>query len=124
MSTPAATTGNDSPKLRDDTTRFLCGAAHRDEEFADSAIREYLVEATRSIPRSPGVNTGAVLREAVAARTRRKIRDGLLLALAVVVLFAASGTLLVVWLVAASIVAVGTGTRLALPRQKKVVPHG
>jgi hypothetical protein len=123
MSTPAATTGNDSPKSRDDTTRFLCGAAHRDEEFADSAIREYLVEATRSIPRSPGVNTGAVLREAVAARTRRKMRDGLLLVLAVVVLFAASGTLLVGWLVVASIVAVGTGTRLALPRPNKVVPN-
>ncbi|NKE62878.1 hypothetical protein FXN61_41615, partial [Lentzea sp. PSKA42] len=89
MSSPAATKGSDSPKLRDDTTRFLCGAAHRDEEFADSAIREYLVEATRSIPRSPGVNAGAVLREAVGARTRRKVRDALLLALAVVVLFAA-----------------------------------
>ncbi|WP_439661352.1 hypothetical protein ACSHWB_07540 [Lentzea sp. HUAS TT2] len=109
--------------MRDDTTRFLCGAAHRDEEFADSAIREYLVESTRSIPRSPGVNSGAVLREAVAARTRRKVRDGLLLVLAVVVLFAASGTLLVWWLVAASVVALGTGARLAFTRPRRVVPH-
>src|SRR5688572_23659195 len=116
MSTPARATGNDSPKLRDDTTRFLCGAAHRDEEFADSAIREYLVEATRSIPRSPGVNSGAVLREAVAARTRRKVRDGALLVLALVVLFAASGTLLTAWLVVASIVAVGTGARVGFTR--------
>src|SRR5688500_4470572 len=37
MSTPAAATGSDSPKSRADTTGFRCGAAHRDEEFADSA---------------------------------------------------------------------------------------
>ncbi|WP_394615934.1 hypothetical protein JNUCC0626_40450 [Lentzea sp. JNUCC 0626] len=119
MSTAATTKGNDSPKLRDDTTRFLCGAAHRDEEFADSAIREYLVESTRSIPRSPGVNAGAVLREAVAARTRRKVRDSVLLVLAVVVLFAASGMLLGGWLLVASIVAVGTGARLAFQRPQR-----
>ncbi|GHH46333.1 hypothetical protein GCM10017774_49110 [Lentzea cavernae] len=109
--------------MRDDTTRFLCGAAHRDEEFADSAIREYLVEATRSIPRSPGVNSGAVLREAVAARTRRKVRDGVLLALALLVLFVASGTLLGVWLVVAVIAALGTGARLALNRPRRGTPH-
>lgn len=124
MSTPAATTGSDSPKLRDDTTRFLCGAAHRDEEFADSAIREYLVEATRSIPRSPGVNAGAVLREAVAARTRRKVRDSVLLVLALVVLFAASGTLLGAWLLIAVTVALGTGAKLSLgQRTRRVTPQ-
>lgn len=123
MSTPAAPTGNDSPKLRDDTTRFLCGAAHRDEEFADSAIREYLVEATRSIPRSPGVNAGAVLREAVAARTRRKVRDGLLLVLAAVVLFAASGMLLAAWLLVVSIAALGAGARIGLMRPRRASPH-
>ncbi|GLY54448.1 hypothetical protein [Lentzea sp. NBRC 102530] len=122
MSTAATTKGNDSPKLRDDTTRFLCGAAHRDEEFADSAIREYLVESTRSIPRSPGVNAGAVLREAVAARTRRKVRDSVVLVLAVVVLFAASGMLLGGWLLVASVVAVGTGARLAFPRPQRRRP--
>src|SRR5690349_16016068 len=105
MSAPAADRGEASPRLRDDTTRFLCGAAHRDEEFADSAIREYLVESTRSIPRSPGVNAGAVLREAVAARTRRKVRDGAVLALAVVVLFTATGMQLALWLVVAAVVA-------------------
>ncbi|MFD4641085.1 hypothetical protein ACFWN2_27505 [Lentzea sp. NPDC058436] len=122
MSTPAGATGNDSTRLRDDTTRFLCGAAHRDEEFADSAIREYLVEATRSIPRSPGVNSGAVLREAVAARTRRKVRDGVLLALALLVLIAGSGTFLGAWLVVAVVVALGTGARLALNRPRRVIP--
>ncbi|WP_329789316.1 hypothetical protein V1227_34010 [Lentzea sp. DG1S-22] len=105
--------------MRDDTTRFLCGAAHRDEEFADSAIREYLVESTRSIPRSPGVNVGAVLREAVAGRTRRKVRDGLLLVLSVVVLFAATGAVLVAWLLIAAVVSAATGSRLASLRQRQ-----
>lgn len=124
MSTPAAAPGSDSPKVRDDTTRFLCGAAHRDEEFADAAIREYLVEATRSIPRSPGVNAGAVLREAVAARTRRKVRDSVLLVLAIVVLFAGSGLLLAPWLVIAMIVALAAGARYGLgQRGRRVSPH-
>lgn len=69
---------------RDDTTRYLCAAAHLDPDYADAAVREYLVEPTRSIPPSPGVNSGVVLREAVAARTRGKIRDGLLLVLTLV----------------------------------------
>lgn len=124
MSTPAPPKGSDSPKLRDDTTRFLCGAAHRDEEFADSSIREYLVEATRSIPRSPGVNAGAVLREAVAARTRRKVRDSVLLVLALALLFAGSGMLLAVWLLLAAAVALTTGMRLPLgKRPQRVSPH-
>jgi hypothetical protein len=124
MSTPEAAPGSDSPKLRDDTTRFLCGAAHRDEEFADAAIREYLVEATRSIPRSPGVNAGAVLREAVAARTRRKVRDSVLLVLALVVLFAGSGMLLAPWLLIAMVVALASGARYGLgQRGRRVSPH-
>jgi len=124
MSSPAMTPGSDSPRLRDDTTRFLCGAAHRDEEFADSAIREYLVESTRSIPRSPGVNAGAVLREAVAGRARRKVRDSVLLVLAVVVLFAASGSLLVPWLLIAMTVALAAGARFGLGKPaRRVSPH-
>ncbi|MCP2249417.1 hypothetical protein [Lentzea aerocolonigenes] len=101
MSSPATTANTGSPKLRDDTTRFLCGAAHRDEHFADAAIREYLVEKTRLIPRSPGVNTGAVLREAVAGRMRRKMRDSALLVLTLVLLLTATAIALVPWLIAA-----------------------
>ena len=63
---------------RDDVTRFLCAGAHLDAAFADAAIAEYLVEHTRALPPSLGVNTVAVLREAVAARARRRVRDGLL----------------------------------------------
>ncbi|MGW4208435.1 hypothetical protein ACWEIJ_10670 [Lentzea sp. NPDC004789] len=118
------TKGSDSPALRDDTTRFLCGAAHRDEEFADAAIREYLVEATRSVPRSPGVNAGAVLREAVAARTRRKVRDSVLVVLAVVVLFAGSGWLLGSWLLVAVSAGVVAEARIGLGRRvRRGSPH-
>ena len=59
----------------DTTTRYLCAAAHLDRDFADTAIREYLVEPTRAVPPTPGLDAVAVLREAVAARSRCKIRD-------------------------------------------------
>ena len=66
---------------RDCVTRYLCAAAHLDARFADAAISEYLVERTRALPPSPGIDVAAVLREAVAARSRRRLRDGILLAL-------------------------------------------
>lgn len=62
------------------TTRYLCAAAHLDQRFCDEAIAEYLVEPMRAIPPSPGVDSAAVLREAVAAQLRRRIRDGFVLA--------------------------------------------
>lgn len=71
------------PARGDDTTRYLCAAAHMDPASADGAIREFLVEPARPVPSSPGVDAAAVLAEAVAARTRRKLRD-----LAVVLLLA------------------------------------
>jgi hypothetical protein len=66
---------------RDCVTRYLCAAAHLDARFADAAISEFLVERTRALPPSPGIDVAAVLREAVAARSRRRLRDGILLAL-------------------------------------------
>lgn len=65
----------------DGTTRYLCAAVHLDDEFCDKAVAEFLVEPVRAIPPSPGVDSAAVLREAVAAQTRRRIRDAILLAL-------------------------------------------
>jgi hypothetical protein len=90
-----------NPPDRDDTTRYLCAAAHLDDDFADEAIREFLVEPTRAVPPTPGVHAGAVLAEAVAARARRKIRDGFLLVLLVLALFLFSGAALLTWLVVA-----------------------
>lgn len=100
---------------RDDTTRYLCAAAHIDADFADAAIREFLVEPTRAVPPTPGVHAGAVLAEAVAARTRRKLRDAGLLTLIVAVLFAASWIFLIGWVIVGVLVAlaVAYSTRLS-----------
>jgi hypothetical protein len=66
---------------RDETTRYLCAAAHLDTAFADRAIAEYLVEPVRAVPPSPGIDAASVLREAIAARARRRSRDLALLGL-------------------------------------------
>src|SRR5882757_2358101 len=93
---------------RDNTTRYLCAAAQLSEAYANSAIREFLVEPLRAIPPAPGVDTTAVLREAVASRARRRIRDGVLLALLAVLLFAGP-VLFVPWLVFALLLALLLG---------------
>jgi hypothetical protein len=93
-----------SPRLPapgpDSVTRYLCAAAHLDAKFADDAIEEYLVEPARALPPSLGVDTVAVLREAVAARARRRTRDAvLIIAMVVFVLF--SFPLAIGWFLAA-----------------------
>jgi hypothetical protein len=100
--------------MRDDTTRYLCAAAHSDKEFANETIREFLVEDTRPIPPSTGIDAAAVLGEAVAARTRRKLRDIGLIVLLFGMLFVASVELLAIWLVLAvafSVPAMATALR-------------
>lgn len=96
---PASGTSNE-------TTRYLCAAAHIDEEFCDAAIAEFLVEPVRAIPPSPGLDSATVLREAVAARTRRRIRDGLLLAL-LVVLALVNTTVAIFWVMVVAMAVVG-----------------
>ncbi|GAA3576774.1 hypothetical protein GCM10022222_71840 [Amycolatopsis ultiminotia] len=76
----------------DDSTRYLAAGAHLDREFAENAVREFLVEPTRQIPPSPGIDTATVLTEALAARTRRKYRDGALVVLGLIFLFFGSLT--------------------------------
>ena len=95
--------GSQGP-VSDGTTRYLCAAAHLDEKFCDDAIAEFLVEPVRAIPPSPGVDSAAVLREAVAAQTRRRIRDALLLAL-LGVLACISLDTVILWTVAAGVAA-------------------
>ncbi|MBP2338778.1 hypothetical protein JOF41_004956 [Saccharothrix coeruleofusca] len=100
---------------KDGVTRYLCAAAHLDRKFADDAIREFLTEPTRAFAPSPGVDGGAVLREAVAARTRRRTRDAVLCALVLLFAFAAPLTTLW-WAVIAVIAALPRwGARLAKP---------
>nr|WP_052479023.1 hypothetical protein [Kibdelosporangium sp. MJ126-NF4]CEL21685.1 hypothetical protein [Kibdelosporangium sp. MJ126-NF4]CTQ92465.1 hypothetical protein [Kibdelosporangium sp. MJ126-NF4] len=109
---------------RDDTTRYLCAATQLDAKYADDAIREFLVERTRSVTPSPGTDATAVLGEAVAARARRKYRDGALAVLAIVVLFTAPVGLLVGWLVVgllASVSLLGKGLK-TLVRRTNAIP--
>jgi hypothetical protein len=104
---------------RDDTTRYLCAAAHLNPRYANGAIREFLTEPTRPVPPSPGVDAAAVLSEAVAARTRRKLRDIALLLLTVPLLFTAPAPVLAVWVglaVAVSLVTSGAAARHRPPR--------
>ncbi|WP_214404331.1 hypothetical protein [Pseudonocardia lacus] len=67
--------------MPDETTRLLCAAAHRYEWFAEAVIKEYLVEQVGSVPPSPGLDSTAVLRDAVAARARHRVRNTVVLAL-------------------------------------------
>jgi hypothetical protein len=101
-----------APGRRDETTRYLCAAAHSDPAFADALVREYLSEPTRATAPSPGVKLGAVLREAVAARSRRRSLDAV-----VVVLFAAfalaSPAFAVLWAVLGLVVGAGRLTNRA-----------
>jgi hypothetical protein len=116
MSHPSVTGG------RDDTTRYLCAAAHLDATFADRAIREFLVEPTRAVPPAPGVNAPAVLAEAVAARARRKLRDGALVVLALVVLVFASWPVLGLWAVVGLAVGLPSLIADATDTVKKLAP--
>lgn len=70
----------------DETTRLLTAAVHRHEAFGDAIIREYLVEEVGAVPPSPGLDAVAVLRDAVAARARRRLRDSVALVLLAVLL--------------------------------------
>lgn len=92
---------------QDDTTRYLCAAAHLDSAFADEAIREFLLEPTRPVPPSPGIHAASVLVEAVAARTRRKVRDGALAVQALAFVWLAWGSpLLHGWIAVAVVTSV------------------
>lgn len=105
---PARRAPGAPPAQRDATTRYLCAAAHLDPEFSDAAIAEFLVEPVRAIAPAPGVDSAAVLRDAVAARARRRLRDAVLLALLVILVFV-SLPVLVVWLIVALIASAGFG---------------
>jgi hypothetical protein len=104
---------------RDNTTRYLCAAAQLNEAFANYAIREFLVEPLRAIPPTPGVDTTAVLRESVASRARRRIRDGALLVLLAVLLFA-NPVLFAPWLVFALVLALLLG-RFVMSRRTAII---
>jgi len=70
--------------LDEDATRYLCTAAHLDEDYGRALIRHLLVREDRLPPLVDGVDLATVVRHAVAARSRRLYRDGAILAVVVV----------------------------------------
>lgn len=89
----------------DDPTRLLCAAAHRRWWFAEAVIRHYLVEEVGAVPPSPGLNAAAVLRDAVAAHTRRRVVDAIVLAM-LAALTVLDPIAVLVWIAAAIVVRV------------------
>ncbi|MET1073143.1 MAG: hypothetical protein ABWY11_10905 [Umezawaea sp.] len=72
---------------RHEATRHLCAAAHLSRDFADAALRELLAEPTRPAAPAPGVDSAAVLTEALAARLRTDVVDGLVLVVLALTLY-------------------------------------
>jgi hypothetical protein len=71
----------------DEATRALCAAVHRNEHLARAIIRAFLIEEVGAVPPSPGLDAAAVLGDAVAAHTRRRLRDAVVLVLLVALAF-------------------------------------
>ncbi|GHG50639.1 MULTISPECIES: hypothetical protein [Amycolatopsis] len=109
--------------MADDTTRYLCAASYLDPAYGKRAITEFLVEPTRPVPPSNGLDAGVVLTEAVRARARRKNYDGLLVALmAVVIALTWDNPLLYAWIVVSLVLAGVRLGRKASAREKPVNP--
>ncbi|MDX3195022.1 hypothetical protein PV458_42050 [Streptomyces sp. MN03-5084-2B] len=110
--------------MADDTTRYLCAACYLDPAYGKRAISEFLVEPTRPVPPSPGLDAGRVLTEAVRARARRKNFDGLLVALmAVVVGLLWDNPLLYGWIVLSLLLIVARAGKSAYTLDKAINPR-
>ena len=92
----------------DGPTRYLCAAAHLDPVFANAAIGEYLVERTRAVPPSPGSTRSPCCATPSPARYRRRVRDAVLLVLALL-FFIAKPTLALLWLLIGAVLYATTG---------------
>jgi hypothetical protein len=110
----------------DDTTRYLCAATYLDPAYAKTAIREFLVEPTRPVPPSPGLDAGRVLTEAVRSRVRLKLYDALLLLVMLVFVIMAWGdVLLYVWIGLSILVSLPEWFGAVKPgEQKSLSPKG
>lgn len=112
-----------SPGSADDTTRYLCAASYLDPRYSRRAITEFLVEPTRPVPPSPGLDAGRVLTEAVRARARRKNYDGLLvLLMAVVVALSWDNPLLYGWIALSIVLVVARSGKTAYANERVFNP--
>ncbi|RKT89209.1 hypothetical protein SAMN05421805_101765 [Saccharopolyspora antimicrobica] len=75
--TPGAATGTDA-------TRYLCAALQLDAGLNDKALQKILDEQYRAVVSSPGVDLATVLKYGLAARRRQRIRDVLIVLLALI----------------------------------------
>ncbi|WIY00323.1 hypothetical protein QRX60_40715 [Amycolatopsis mongoliensis] len=112
-----------SPGSADDTTRYLCAASYLDPRYSTRAITEFLVEPTRPVPPSPGLDAGRVLTEAVRARARRKNYDGLLvLLMAVVVGLSWDNPMLYGWIALSIVLVVARAGKSAYTTERPFTP--
>lgn len=74
---PAVAPGREA----NEPSRLLSAAAHLDPAFAQRAVRDIMLERHRALAPSAGIALGAVLRHCVAARSRRQVRNVLLVLL-------------------------------------------
>lgn len=65
-----------------DATRYLCAALQLDARLNDKALQSLLDEKYRTVVSSPGVDLVTVLKYGLAARRRQRIRDVLIVLLA------------------------------------------
>lgn len=72
------------PIAEQDATRYLCSAAHLDQNFTRRVVREVLVAEHRLPIPVPGVDLATVIRHCLAARARLLYRDCALTAVLVV----------------------------------------
>ncbi|RSD09285.1 hypothetical protein [Amycolatopsis eburnea] len=109
--------------MSDDTTRYLCAASYLDPGYSTRAIKEFLVEPTRPVPASPGIDAGRVLTEAVRARARRKNYDAILvLLMAVVVSLSWDNVLLYAWIVLSVLLVAARAGKTAYATQRTFNP--
>jgi hypothetical protein len=74
---------------RNNATRYLCVAAHVDDQFADSVFNELFGDELRAVAPSFGCDARTVAVHCLAARQRRRTRDILLVIVGLVSFFAA-----------------------------------
>lgn len=72
----------------DASTRYLCAGAHLDSVFARDVLKSVLRQPRRAVGPSNGVDVGLVIRHCVSAYRRRLLRNGALVLVVLVLVWA------------------------------------
>lgn len=89
--THTSPTDSRQPARLSPTTRYLCGAAYRSEEFADQVIAELVQDGHRAVVPSVGYDLGPVLRHCFRARNLLLVQNLVITAILVIGLFVLTG---------------------------------